>query len=95
MNSKEYYREIAEEIRLILFSRALISKDRIQVVRTKKSPNIISICVNQRPQAKIQMIKNGKFTIQRVSPFLSREASKPVSFYHKEDLLDFIIKEFV
>lgn len=94
MSTKEYYREVAEEIRLLLIGRTLIGdKGRAEVKRTKKSPNIISVYINNRQLINIQMVKNDKFIVYITSPFTIKY--NPIKLNCREALHDFIVKEFI
>lgn len=93
MNTKEYYREVAEEIRLLLLGRALMSdhKEKIEVRRTKKS-NIVSIYINDILRSSIQIIKHDKFIVNKI---VFRKTVESVRLDNRESLHDFIIESFV
>lgn len=94
MKTKDYYREVAEEIRILLLSKTLTTQSKIEVIRTKKSPNFIKIIENGKHETLIEMIKNDKFIIKvKLPSYLSKYNT--IELNDREALHNFVIDKFI
>lgn len=105
MTIKEYSRKIAEEIRLLFIGRVLAGdkKEKIAIITPKKSPNVITIYINNRPSGFIYVIKKDRFVVSKCDPSWSsqimQEKISPIylgyTIENREELHDYIISTYI